>query len=90
MVARPLRTLVVAETTFTTFFTPYFIPDEEVLSSFFEKENSDIGPITQSPNVRAFFDRAKLEIDVQIGYGEDNGTERYNTRVYVSGSTGEV
>ncbi|WRT69220.1 uncharacterized protein IL334_006204 [Kwoniella shivajii] len=83
---------VFPETTFTTFFPRYYITDEDDLSSYFEKEDESIGgDITNSPNVKIFFDRSKqLGIDVQIGYGEDTGKERYNTAVYVSGKTGDV
>lgn len=79
-----------AETTFTTFFPRYYIPDEAELASYFEREDPVKG-VTASPNVSAFFAKAKeLGLDVQIGYGEDTGTQRYNTAVYVGGKTGEV
>ncbi len=78
-----------AETTFTTFFPRYYITDEKELASYFELEVD--GPVTQSPNVKAFFRKCQaLGVDVQIGYGEDTGRGRYNTAVYVSGKTGEV
>ena len=80
-----------AETTFTTFFPRYYIPDEAELLSFYEKDDAASGSITQSPNVKPFFDKVKeIGIDVQIGYAELTGAERYNTSVYVSGKTGEV
>jgi predicted amidohydrolase len=79
---------VEAETTFTTFFPRYYIPDETELAEYFEREHPS--GITSSVNVEPFFSTAKrLGIDVQIGYGEDTGTERFNTSVYV-GRTGEV
>ena len=81
--------MIPAETTFTTFFPRYYITDEEELASYFEQEVD--GPVTQSSNVKAFFERCHaLGVDVQIGYGEDTGKGRYNTAVYVSGKTGEV
>lgn len=59
--------------------------------SFFENEDETTGPITQSPNVKPFFEKVKeCGVDVQIGYAENTGTERYNTSVYVCGKTGEV
>jgi hypothetical protein len=80
-----------AETAFTTFFPRYYITDEKELASYYEKEDEVTGPITQGVKVKPFFDKAKeLGIDVQIGYGEDTGSGRYNTAVYVSGKTGEV
>lgn len=82
--------ILIAETTFTTFFPRYYIPDEAELSTYFEREDPEKG-ITNSQNVAAFFARAKeLGLDVQIGYGEDTGSERFNTAVYVGGKTGEV
>lgn len=75
----------VAETTFTTFFPRYYIPDEAELAGYFEREDPVKG-ITVSENVEPFFKRAReLGLDVQIGYGEDTGTERFNTAVYVGG-----
>ena len=48
--------------------------------------------MTEDTNVAAFFAEARrLGVDVQIGYGEDTGSEgRYNTAVYVSGKDGTV
>ena len=48
--------------------------------------------MTEDTNVAAFFAEARrLGVDVQIGYGEDTGSEgRYNTAVYVSGKDGSV
>ncbi|GFZ52199.1 hypothetical protein JCM24511_09972 [Saitozyma sp. JCM 24511] len=86
-----VKLAVFPETTFTTFFPRYYIPDETELSTYFELETASTGPITRGTNVKVFFDRAReLGVDVQIGYGEDTGEGRYNTAVYVSGKTGEV
>ncbi|KAK4689304.1 N-carbamoyl-D-amino-acid hydrolase, partial [Tremellales sp. Uapishka_1] len=76
-----------SETTFTTFFPRYYIPDEVELASYFEKGE----PVTESDNVKSFFAKAvELGVDVQIGYGEDCTAGRFNTAVYVSGKSGKV
>ena len=72
-----------AETAFTTFWPRYYIPDDSELASYYEEENEDV-PITQSANVRRFFDKAReLELDVAIGYGEQTRMVRYNAASYV-------
>ena len=81
--------ICLAETTFTTFFPRYYLPDEDELAGYFEREDGK--GIPASPNVEPFFRRVReLGLDVQIGYGEDTGKERFNTAAYVSGKTGEV
>ena len=75
---------VIAETAFTTFWPRYYIPDEAELASYYEEENEDV-PITESANVKPFFDKAKeLGLDVAIGYGEQTRTIRYNAASYIS------
>ncbi|WWC61554.1 uncharacterized protein I303_104138 [Kwoniella dejecticola CBS 10117] len=89
--AQQVKLVVFPETTFTTFFPRYYITDDAELASYYELETNETVPVTNTKNVKAFFDRAKeLGVDVQIGYGEDTGNGRYNTAVYVGGKTGEV
>ncbi|KAK0435197.1 carbon-nitrogen hydrolase [Armillaria borealis] len=84
--AKSVKLVVFPETTFTTFFPRYLIPDEKGLDSYFEVEDAETG-IVNSANVKPFFDKAaELGVDVVIGYGEKapEGTS-YNTASYVSG-----
>lgn len=85
-----MQLVVFPETTFTTFFPRYFIPDEAELESYYEVETEN--GIVDSPNVAPFFAHAKkLGLDVSIGYAEKTpeGTP-YNTASYVSGVSGKV
>ncbi|WWC70504.1 uncharacterized protein I206_104455 [Kwoniella pini CBS 10737] len=89
--SQQVKLVVFPETTFTTFFPRYYITDDAELANYYELETAETGPVTQTVNVKAFFEKAKeLGVDVQIGYGEDTGNGRYNTAVYVSGKTGDV
>jgi predicted amidohydrolase len=67
-----------------TFFPRYYFEDlkNEELASYFEPE-PETG-ITDVPALQAFFQKAAaLNIDVAIGYGEQNPSgERYNTASY--------
>ncbi|KAK0192569.1 carbon-nitrogen hydrolase [Armillaria mellea] len=84
--AKSVKLVVFPETAFTTFFPRYLFTDEKELDSYFEEEDAETG-ITNSGNVKPFFDRAaELGVDVVIGYGEKTpeGTS-YNTASYVSG-----
>ncbi|OJD27704.1 hypothetical protein ACJ73_00892 [Blastomyces percursus] len=80
--------VVYPETAFTTFFPRHLMSQAEVEEKFFEKGDD----ITQSENVKEFFDAAhSLDIDVCIGYGElTSAGENYNTCVYYSGKQGKV
>ncbi|PGG97508.1 hypothetical protein AJ79_09178 [Helicocarpus griseus UAMH5409] len=79
--------VVFPETTFTTFFPRYVLSPTE-LDKYFEKGDD----ITQSENVKQFFDTAQsLHIDVCIGYAELTSTgDPYNTCVYYSATQGKV
>ena len=68
------------ETAFTTFFPRYLIETEEELLTWYEH-----GEVTQSKNVKPFFDKAKeLQLAVCAGYGEYTlEGEKYNTCIMV-------
>ena len=68
------------ETAFTTFFPRYLFDTEEELLTWYEH-----GEVTQSKNVKPFFDRAKeLQLAVCIGYGECTvAGDKYNSCVMV-------
>ena len=79
------------ELALTTFFPRHIITDSDDVSRFFEPESaSKPHAITQNPQTKPLFDRAKaLDIDISLGYAEswtdaDGKTTNYNTMIYYS------